>query len=111
MKRILIFLLVLPAICNAEPTSAPAPVAYISSGNTAWMIVATALVMLMTIPGLALFYGGLVRSKNILNVLMQCFIITAVVSLEWVIFWSIVIPLVHHRDLWLLTSEGCIGPF
>jgi Amt family ammonium transporter len=50
------------------------------------MIVATALVMLMTIPGLALFYGGLVRSKNILNVLMQCFIITAVISLEWVAF-------------------------
>jgi len=57
----------------------------IDSGDTAWMIVATALVLLMTIPGLALFYGGLVRRKNILNVLMQCFIITAVVSLEWVI--------------------------
>jgi Amt family ammonium transporter len=63
-----------------------AAVPYISAGNTAWMIVATALVMLMTIPGLALFYGGLVRSKNILNVLMQCFIITAVISLEWVAF-------------------------
>ncbi|MCX6238806.1 MAG: ammonium transporter [Bacteroidia bacterium] len=50
------------------------------------MIVATAFVMLMTIPGLALFYGGLVRSKNILNILMQCFIITAVISLEWVAF-------------------------
>ena len=55
------------------------------SGDTAWMIVATALVMLMTIPGLALFYGGLVRRKNILSVLMQCFILVAVISLEWVI--------------------------
>ena len=55
------------------------------SGDTAWMIVATALVMLMTIPGLALFYGGLVRRKNVLSVLMQCFILVAVISLEWVI--------------------------
>ncbi len=57
----------------------------IDTGDTAWMIVATLLVLLMTIPGLALFYGGLVRRKNVLNVLMQCFIITAVISLEWVI--------------------------
>lgn len=57
----------------------------VDSGDTAWMIVATALVLLMTIPGLALFYGGLVRRKNVLNVLMQCFIITAVISIEWVI--------------------------
>jgi Amt family ammonium transporter len=68
------------------PAVATTPVPFISAGNTAWMIVATALVMLMTIPGLALFYGGLVRSKNILNVLMQCFILTAVISLEWVAF-------------------------
>lgn len=58
----------------------------INFGNTAWLIVASALVMLMTIPGLALFYGGLVRQKNVLNVLMQTFIITAVISLEWVAF-------------------------
>ena len=68
------------------PVVAATPEPFISAGNTAWMIVATALVMLMTIPGLALFYGGLVRSKNILNVLMQCFILTAVISLEWVVF-------------------------
>ena len=62
----------------------PAPV--INTGDTAWMIVATALVLMMTIPGLALFYGGLVRRKNILSVLMQCFIITSVISIEWVAF-------------------------
>ena len=73
------------AVAAAVPASAvPAP--FISAGNTAWMIVATALVMLMTIPGLALFYGGLVRNKNILNVLIQCFILMAVISLEWVAF-------------------------
>ncbi len=65
-------------------TAIPAP--KIDSGDTAWMIVATALVLLMTIPGLALFYGGLVRRKNVLSVLMQCFILMAVISLEWVAF-------------------------
>lgn len=70
----------------AAPAIAATPVPFISAGNTAWMIMASALVMLMTIPGLALFYGGLVRSKNILNILMQCFIIMAVISLEWVAF-------------------------
>jgi ammonium transporter, Amt family len=74
------------AVGTTATTLDETPAPFISSGNTAWMIVATALVMLMTIPGLALFYGGLVRSKNILNVLMQCFIITAVISLEWVAF-------------------------
>lgn len=75
------------AVASAAPAATVlAPVPFISAGNTAWMIVATALVMLMTIPGLALFYGGLVRNKNILNVLMQCFILMAVISLEWVVF-------------------------
>ena len=74
------------AATAAVPVVAATPAPFISAGNTAWMIVATALVMMMTIPGLALFYGGLVRSKNILNVLMQCFIIMAVISLEWVAF-------------------------
>ena len=57
----------------------------LDSGNTAWMIVATAFVLMMTIPGLALFYGGLVRRKNVLSVFMQCFKLVAVMSLEWVI--------------------------
>lgn len=74
------------AVASLAPVVAATPVPFISAGNTAWMIVATALVMLMTIPGLALFYGGLVRNKNILNVLMQCFILVAVISLEWVVF-------------------------
>lgn len=54
------------------------------SGDTAWLLVATAFVLMMIIPGLALFYGGLVRSKNVLSVLMQCFAITALISLLWV---------------------------
>lgn len=58
----------------------------LDSGNTAWMLTATALVLFMTVPGLALFYAGLVRSKNVLSVLMQCFAITGVATLIWVLF-------------------------
>ncbi|HPR50747.1 MAG TPA: ammonia channel protein, partial [Deltaproteobacteria bacterium] len=57
----------------------------ISSGDTAWMLVATALVMLMT-PGLALFYGGLVRSKNVLGTMMQSFVCLGVISIIWVLY-------------------------
>lgn len=58
----------------------------LNSGNTAWIIVATILVLMMTIPGLALFYGGLVRAKNILSIIMQCFILVGVVTLLWFSF-------------------------
>ena len=61
-----------------------APVA--DTGDTAWIIAATALVLFMTLPGLALFYAGLVRAKNVLSILMQCFAITGVVSLVWLAF-------------------------
>ncbi len=57
-----------------------------NSGDTAWMLVSTALVLFMTLPGLALFYGGLVRTKNVLSVLMQCFALTAIVTLIWLAF-------------------------
>ena len=57
----------------------------INSGDTAWVLISSALVLLMT-PGLAFFYGGMVRKKNILSVLMQCFIIMCVLSLQWVLF-------------------------
>ena len=56
------------------------------SGDTAWMIVASALVLFMTLPGLALFYGGLVRAKNVLSILVQCLAIASVMSLLWVIY-------------------------
>ena len=58
----------------------------ISAGDTAWVLISTALVLFMSIPGLALFYGGLVRRKNVLSVFMQIFILVAVITLEWVIF-------------------------
>jgi Amt family ammonium transporter len=70
-----------PAAAAAAATPAPT----LDSGATAWMLVSTALVLLMTIPGLALFYGGMVRKKNVLSVMMQSFIITALVTVLWVV--------------------------
>ena len=58
----------------------------LDSGDTAWMLTATVLVLFMTIPGLALFYGGLVRTKNVLSVLLQCLAITSLVTVLWVVF-------------------------
>ncbi len=58
----------------------------LSAGDTAWMLTATALVLFMTIPGLALFYAGMVRSKNVLSVLMQCFAITGLMSILWAFY-------------------------
>jgi len=58
----------------------------LNTGDTAWILTSTVLVLFMTIPGLALFYGGLVRSKNVLSVLMQCFAITCMVSVMWLVF-------------------------
>ena len=58
----------------------------LNSGDTSWILTSTALVLFMTLPGLALFYGGLVRSKNVLSVLMQCFAIACLISLCWVVY-------------------------
>ena len=71
---------------TAAPTEATEPAPVLSEGNTAWMIVATVLVIMMSIPGIALFYGGLVRSKNMLSVLMQVFVTFSLISIIWVAF-------------------------
>ena len=70
-------LLLLPLAAQAEG---------LDSGDTAWILTSTALVLFMTLPGLALFYGGLVRAKNVLSILMQCFVIACVVSILWVVY-------------------------
>ena len=67
-------------------TGHAAEAAKIDSGDTAWMLTSSALVLMMTAPGLALFYGGLVRSKNVLNLLMQSFILIALISVQWVLW-------------------------
>ena len=68
-----------------EPALAQAAAPAFDKGDTAWMIVATGLVFLMTIPGLALFYGGMVRKQNVLATLMQCFAICCLVSVLWMV--------------------------
>jgi len=76
-KLVAVALLLLPQLVFAGE---------IDSGDTAWILTSTSLVLFMTLPGLALFYGGLVRAKNVLSVLMQCFAIACVVTVLWVIF-------------------------
>lgn len=73
-----------PAEAASAPAAAPAPVP--NKGDTAWMMVATLLVILMTVPGLALFYGGLVRSKNMLSVLMQVMVTFSLIVVLWFIY-------------------------
>jgi len=87
MKRIRFFLPILVlfmagAALAAEPAS---PTPKVDSGDTAWLLISSALVMLMT-PGLALFYAGMVRSKNVLGTIMQSFMIIALISVQWVLF-------------------------
>ncbi|OAI16869.1 ammonia channel protein [Methylomonas lenta] len=77
IKKIMLpAMLMLPELASATE---------INQANTAWVLTSTALVLFMTIPGLSLFYGGLVRSKNVLSVLMQCFAITCLVSMLWLV--------------------------
>ncbi len=73
-----LFILFLPTLALAEDV--------LDTGDTAWLLTSTALVLFMTIPGLSLFYAGLVRSKNVLSVLMQCFTITCLASIVWLVF-------------------------
>ena len=80
---IMIFLLV--SLLFHTPIAAAAEPPKLDAANTAWMLTSSALVLFMTLPGLALFYAGLVRSKNVLSVLMQCFAITCMVTLAWVV--------------------------
>ncbi|HEU5337916.1 MAG TPA: ammonium transporter [Sulfuricaulis sp.] len=69
-----------------EAPAAAAPAPTLNSGDTAWMLTSTVLVLFMTIPGLALFYAGMVRSKNVLSVMMQCFAITALITVLWALY-------------------------
>ena len=80
----MMILLFVPLLFHAPITAAAEPPT-LNMANTAWMLTSSALVLFMTIPGLALFYAGLVRTKNVLSVLMQCFSITCMVTIAWVV--------------------------
>jgi Amt family ammonium transporter len=80
-----------PAVSPAAPAPAPAPAAptappKVDKGDNAWMLTSSALVLMMTIPGLFLFYGGLVRSKNVLGTIMHSFIMVGVITIQWVLW-------------------------
>ena len=73
----------------ADAAAAPAPAAAAptpNKGDTAWMLICTALVLLMTLPGLALFYGGLARSKDVLSIMIQCMVIFSVITVLWAVY-------------------------
>ena len=82
--RIVLFSILLVALFPGLGFAEEVPT--LNSGDTAWMLTATALVLFMTIPGLSLFYAGMVRSKNVLSVLMQCFAITSLMTVLWVLY-------------------------
>jgi Amt family ammonium transporter len=73
---------IMPSLVLGQETQTPT----LNSGDTAWMLTSTALVLFMTIPGLSLFYAGMVRAKNVLSVMMQCFAITSLVTVLWAIY-------------------------
>ena len=85
MNKIILRFLPLGLLLFVSPDFASADEA-ISNANTSWILTSTVLVLFMTLPGLAFFYAGLVRSKNVLSVLMQCFSLTCLVSLLWVVY-------------------------
>ena len=84
MKKITLFCVAIALLVVQAPLALAAEPPKIDGANTAWMLTAAVLVLFMTLPGLALFYAGLVRTKNVLSVLMQCFSITCIVTLAWV---------------------------
>jgi Amt family ammonium transporter len=105
-----------PAAAPAAPAAPPAPTkpelidtSKINSGDTAWMLASMALVLMMTIPGVALFYGGMVRKKNVLATVMQSFAITCLVTVLWVIVgYSLAFmpgtPFIGSLDRWFLSG-------
>ena len=98
---------------DAPADAAAAPPPHLDSGHTSWMLASTALVLLMTIPGLALFYAGMVRKKNILATMMQSFVITCVVTVLW---FAVGYTLAFHGDnpyfgdLSALFLQNLVGP-
>ncbi len=105
-------LLALPAAAFAQGPSTSA----INSGDTGWVLTSAALVFLMTAPGLALFYGGLVRRKNVLSVLMQCMMIMFLISVQWILFgYSLAFGpdkhgLIGGLEWWGLEGVSAVSP-
>src|SRR3990167_3668452 len=80
----MLLLATLPMLAFGDEAAAPAPTP--DKGDTSWMLVSTALVLMMSVPALALFYGGMVRSKNALSVLMQVFVVFSLITVLWCVY-------------------------
>jgi Amt family ammonium transporter len=111
MRKLAVVLPVGLSLAALLPARMAEAAATVDKGDTAWMLVATALVILMTIPGLALFYGGLVRSKNVLSVLMQVFICFSLIAVLWFVYgYSVAFtngtPFFGSLDKFLLSGVG-----
>jgi ammonium transporter, Amt family len=99
----------LTSLATIVATPAFAQTQTVSGADTAWMIVATALVLMMTVPGLALFYSGMERKKNILATMAQCLAAVALISILWVAFgyWLVFVgdgPWLGTLDRWFLSA-------
>ncbi|MDR2563714.1 MAG: ammonium transporter [Prevotellaceae bacterium] len=111
MKK-LIFLATSGLLLLSQSLSAQAEeVPTLDSGNTAWILAATMLVMLMTLPGLAFFYGGMVRRKNVLSVMMQCVVLTAVITIEWIVFGYTAVFGTSFQGSWIGEFIGGMDKF
>jgi Amt family ammonium transporter len=98
------------AVETALPAVAAEPASGLNSGDTAWVLTSSAIVLMMTIPGLALFYGGLVRGKNVLSILMLCLVTAAVISVTWVLWgYSIAFGPDHAKLIGDLSHFGLNG--
>ena len=80
-----VVLVSLPVALAASPVHATGEVSQINSGDTAWVLIASAFVLMMTVPGLLLFYGGMVRRQNVVSTIMQSFTICGVISVVWIL--------------------------
>ncbi|MBG89957.1 MAG: ammonia channel protein [Verrucomicrobiales bacterium] len=108
MKKIFLPLFLLLALFVSPDTAQAAD--ELNTGDTAWMITATVLVLFMTLPGLALFYGGLVRTKNVLSVLMQCFAMAGIMTILWVIYgYSLAFGTPDSMEAGKVTMGSLIG--
>ncbi len=86
LRALNVFLLSAVPLLSIAADTPPTPAPVLNTGDTAWMLTSSGLVLLMTVPGLALYYAGMVRAKNVLSVLMQCFAVTCLVTVLWVLY-------------------------
>jgi len=95
----------------ASPAWAQTAAPTLNSGDTAWMLTSSLLVLMMSIPGLALFYGGLVRSKNVLSVLMQCFAIVSLITVLWLVYGYSLAFSTQGMEAGVINLNSFIGGF